>query len=41
MDNREAAKDFGWRLGAALPEILEEMASHAQANPDWLERSEV
>jgi len=39
MDNGEAAKDFGWRLGVALPEILEEIASHAQSNPDWLERS--
>src|SRR5260370_19430443 len=41
MDNREAAKDFGWRLATALPEILEDIASHAQSNPDWLERSGV
>lgn len=36
MDNRAAARDFGWHLEMSLPEILEEIALHAQQHPDWL-----
>jgi len=39
MDNREAAQDFGWRVETPLIEVLEGIAKHAEAHPDWLERS--
>ena len=39
MDNRDVARDFAWRPARSLPEILDEIAVHAEANPDWLERS--
>ena len=39
MDNRDAARDFSWRIATPLPEVLEEIARHAEAHPDWLERS--
>ncbi len=41
MDNSEAARDFGWRIAMPLPEILEEIAGHAQEHADWLEVSGV
>jgi len=39
MDNEEAERDFGWRVETPIAGILEEIAAHAIANPDWLERS--
>lgn len=40
MDAARAAAEWGWRPRTALGEILEEIARHAESNPDWLEMSE-
>jgi CDP-paratose 2-epimerase len=40
MDSTLAAADFGWRVERPLPAILDEIAAHAEAHPDWLELSE-
>jgi len=39
MDNTDAERDFDWRRETAIDELLEEIAAHAERNPDWLERS--
>lgn len=39
MDSSDAERDFAWRVEFPLESILEEIAQHAEANPDWLERS--
>jgi len=39
MDASDAERDFGWRLHTPLNQLLEEIAGHAEQNPDWLERS--
>jgi CDP-paratose 2-epimerase len=39
MDNTDAARDFGWSLETPLPMMLEDIARHAEAHPDWLEIS--
>ena len=39
MDNRPAARDFGWKLETPLEGILEEIARHAECHPEWLEWS--
>jgi len=39
MDNRDAERDFGWHVEASLPEILDEIATHARSHPEWLEVS--
>jgi CDP-paratose 2-epimerase len=39
MDSRLAGKTWGWRPAIALEAILEEIAKHAEAHPDWLEIS--
>jgi CDP-paratose 2-epimerase len=39
MDNAGATRDFGWRPAVTLEQTLDEIARHAEANPDWLERS--
>lgn len=36
MDSGDAAADFGWAVKIPLSEILEEIACHAERNPDWL-----
>jgi CDP-paratose 2-epimerase len=41
MDNSGVARDFGWRIEVPLPEILEEIATHAINHPGWLELSGV
>jgi CDP-paratose 2-epimerase len=41
MDNAHAMRDFGWQLRTPLAAILEEVAAHAEAHPDWLELSGV
>ena len=39
MDSRLAEKTWGWRPTMALEAILEEIAGHAEAHPNWLEVS--
>ena len=39
MDSARAHADFGWTPQRSLPDILDEIAAHARANPDWLARS--
>lgn len=39
MDNHEAESDFGWRPQVPMQSLLGQIASHAEKNPDWLERS--
>jgi CDP-paratose 2-epimerase len=39
MDNSDASQDFGWQVETTLPGILEGIAQHAAAHPDWLELS--
>jgi CDP-paratose 2-epimerase len=41
MDNTEATHDFGWQPEMSIDAILDEIASHAVANPNWLEISHV
>jgi len=41
MDARLAEDEFGWRVETGLPELLEEIACHAEQHPEWLERSGV
>lgn len=37
MDSAAAESQFGWRPAKGLLTILEEIAAHAERNPDWLE----
>lgn len=39
MDSSEAVRDFGWHIQSPLAGILEEIASHAERHPHWLETS--
>jgi CDP-paratose 2-epimerase len=39
MDNREAERDFGWQPSRPIESICEEIALHAEGNPEWLELS--
>ena len=39
MDSSDAERDFGWQGAHSASGVLEEIAQHAEANPDWLERS--
>jgi CDP-paratose 2-epimerase len=39
MDNAGCERHFGWQPDTPLSALLEEIALHAEANPDWLERS--
>lgn len=39
MDNSDAARDFNWRLETPIEALLDGIAQHAAAHPDWLERS--
>lgn len=36
MDSSAAADTWEWRPGISLEQMLEEIALHAEANPDWL-----
>jgi CDP-paratose 2-epimerase len=38
LDSTRAINDFDWRPGIGISAILEEIAGHVAANPDWLER---
>jgi len=39
LDPAKAARVWDWRPATATPAILEEIARHAEAHPDWLELS--
>jgi len=39
LDSGEAARDFGWSLQTPLEKLLDQIANHAVAHPDWLEIS--
>ena len=39
MDNHDAKRDFGWKIETPAADLLEEIAQHAENNPDWLDRS--
>jgi len=39
MDSHDAGRDFGWKIETPAVDLLEEIARHAEDNPDWLERS--
>jgi CDP-paratose 2-epimerase len=39
MDSGAVRRDFGWRPETSLNDLLEEIACHAENNPDWLDRS--
>ena len=36
MDSAQAAAHFDWRPRKLLPQILDDIAVHAEQNPDWL-----
>jgi CDP-paratose 2-epimerase len=39
MDNTPLERHFGWQPDTPASTVLEEIAAHAESNPDWLERS--
>jgi CDP-paratose 2-epimerase len=39
MSNELVTRDFGWHPQKTLPSILDEIADHVRANPNWLQRS--
>jgi CDP-paratose 2-epimerase len=39
LDTARAAKEWHWQLETPLEKILDEIASHAEKHPDWLELS--
>lgn len=39
LDSAQAARRWNWRATTPTTAILEEIAAHAEANPDWLEVS--
>jgi CDP-paratose 2-epimerase len=39
LDSALAAKHWGWRPSVGFEGMAEEIAAHAEANPDWLEIS--
>ena len=39
MDSRLAGESWGWRPTTPTPSILDEIAAHAEAHPQWLEMS--
>jgi CDP-paratose 2-epimerase len=39
MDSHDIGRDFGWKIETPAVDLLEEIARHAEENPDWLERS--
>jgi nucleoside-diphosphate-sugar epimerase len=38
LDSSLAKKTWDWSPATPLTDILEEIAQHAEANPDWMER---
>jgi CDP-paratose 2-epimerase len=39
MDSRRARRELGWTVTRPLTDILNEIAEHVRANPDWLKLS--
>jgi CDP-paratose 2-epimerase len=39
MDSSGCERHFGWQPDTPISTVLEEIAAHAESNPDWLERS--
>ena len=39
LDSAKASTQWGWQPEIALPQILEQIAHHAESHPDWLELS--
>jgi CDP-paratose 2-epimerase len=39
MDSSDAKRDFDWRPEVPIDTILDQIATHAEQHPDWLERS--
>jgi CDP-paratose 2-epimerase len=39
LDSSRAAKEWDWSPKTTLPMVLDEIAAHAEKNPDWLEVS--
>jgi CDP-paratose 2-epimerase len=39
MDNANTERDFGWKVEMPIENIVDQIAAHAERNPDWLERS--
>jgi CDP-paratose 2-epimerase len=39
LDSSKASKLWNWQPATPRNQILEEIALHAEANPDWLEIS--
>jgi CDP-paratose 2-epimerase len=39
LDSGRASKEWGWKLQTPLTNILDEIAEHAEKNPNWLELS--
>jgi CDP-paratose 2-epimerase len=39
IDSGDAERDFGWQVTIPMDDILDQIARHAEQNPDWLERS--
>jgi CDP-paratose 2-epimerase len=39
LDSRRAAKQWNWRVETPINSILEEIAAHAEAHPNWLQLS--
>jgi CDP-paratose 2-epimerase len=38
LDSSKATAATSWKPRVSLPQILEEIAKHAEGNPDWLTR---
>jgi CDP-paratose 2-epimerase len=38
LDSAQAIASTGWKPQISLPQILDQIAEHAIANPDWLTR---
>ncbi len=39
MDSRAAQAEFGWTIRRSLASILDEIADHVMANPEWLKKT--
>ena len=39
LDSGRAAQVWDWKVETPIASILEEIAAHAEAHPDWLEIS--
>jgi CDP-paratose 2-epimerase len=39
LDSRRAQKEWNWNVSTPISSILEEIAAHAEAHPEWLEVS--